>query len=335
MRIPMLLDLSYKNFKCEKVWLEEKPLDAQRAAMARRLGIPETESILCWEIDRQNPVDLDKCFRSFADDLFNLGDEFLFKGGSLDDVKDLFLKYGPLFSGDRISIRDLKDMLCGFYLIAFAYLLNQPVGMGYLEEQLLAPWKSILNNLYKIYEISGRKLEELKVFSPMTIYPTRRSWPVFHIPLHGFDSLQTREDIIRYFDGEIIKNVTKLIQNHSILKPIYNKRSDNFELHMAFSDAFTFAVAKVVFGKSEPKKCKCGCGLPALKGDYYDENHKRKMLDTAVKQKVIRYFYKTLDAKHNRERHEAVKEIINKQWNKGVRSEDELKRTVRKALHLT
>lgn len=320
MRIPMLLDLGYKNFKCEKVWLEEKALDA------RRLGEPETEPALCWEVDTKARIALDD---KFVMDLFDTSDKLLFENGPLDDVKNLFLKYGPLFPGDRISICNLKEMLCGFYLITFTYLLNQPVGMGHIEEQLLAPWKSMLN---KLDEISGRKL---KAFSPMTIYPTRSSWPVFHIPLHGFDSLQTREDIIRYFDGEIIKNITKLIQNHSILKPIYNKRSDNFELHMAFSDAFTFAVAKVVFGKSEPKKCKCGCGLPALKGDYYDENHKRKMLDTAVKQKVIRYFYKTLDAKHNRERHEAVKEIINKQWNKGVRSEDELKEAVRKALHLT
>jgi len=323
MRIPIMLNLGYKNFKCKNVWFEEESLtDERKIAMARCLGVPETEVIFRWEVDECSQIDLAKHMGDLIFDLYDLSERLIFKDGSIEEVKDLFLKYGPLFSGDRISVNNLKDRLCGFYLLVFIFLLNQPDAMGHLEDELLKPWEKMLDMLKMI---SG---QDLKVFSPVTIRATKNSWPVLHVPDLG--SLKIREDIIRYFDREMKANAIMLIKRNSQLKV-----NGKLEFNMYLSDAFTFIVANMVFGKSKIKLCKCGCGLPAYVGEYYDNSHKRKNMSTATKQKVIRYFYKMLDAKNNPERHEKVKDIINKLYEKGITDEGFLKEKVREALNLS
>ncbi|RKO67048.1 hypothetical protein [Desulfofundulus salinus] len=301
---------------CASAWTEERPLPLETAmrlsafasAMEKVAGerpdIKPTETYLCW---RSGPGRKKVEGGRAVAALLNCG----YTMDAAEEIKGFYLSYGPLLNKKEAPLREILRLVWSFHIIAYSILPSlHPEGFDIGVENVINPLKIAVY----VHNMMGEK--------PKTFYPTPNkngfnfhsgsSWPVFPTP----PGEASREEIIEWLKTQAWKNAAQWLGKYARIN--IRAQKDSLTFHITPENLFTYVLAYSVFGSQESKTCACGCGLPALHGNYYNATHKRRCISTRPKQKAIAYFYKMLDGKNNRERHEEVKKEINRLWSAGV-----------------
>lgn len=311
---------SFSSPACASAWTEERPLppetkarllalaNAMEGVTGRRPDVKLTETWICWEDGGENrKLEGEKLWKALLVD-----SEF-----TPEWVVNFYRSYGPLLNKKEMSLNDIKACLWGF--VAIGYCVLPSLHSGGLE----AAAKEILVPLFVAERVGALMGKKNKTFylgfgeDRFEFFPKRLrlGWPLFALP-------KEEEDIAEWFKHQAWKNTARWLSAH--VKIDVKQQKAGLAFHVTPKDLFTYALAYMVFGTQERKKCACGCGLPALHGNYYNATHKRRCISTRPKQNAIAYFNKMLDGKNNKERHEAIKKEINRLWDNGVEDYGEL-----------
>jgi len=297
------LDLSIAP--CKEVWFEkrEEPLPLEVRALHEVLDSRGEDMdsrevyYLRWKKGgKKQKVDIEKATIEMVD--------IIAEKESVDIIRLMYFwqQIGPLFSGNAISINEaLSKIMFANLLIGMKYTLEpekpgMPPRIIFIEKGFLDVLKEKTQAQPKIKKWTWFFLgNDLR---PELVPAQKGSWPVFSIPAPWPND---REGIIHYFTRETRRNALARITN---IDPGWTKKGIITINPVSLFDAI------LVWHCLEKPKASI-----------------RKDLVTKTKQGVLTYFRNKKYLKKeplSNEEYEKIKQTINRAWDKGVGTKEEL-----------